>query len=242
MSQALRNGSILSAVAGLFIGVAAQAQQIPTIPIPAIDAEDLGFRAFNVKEFLRQNGPDRAIDASFTDAQAMPAPRMLDEIDFIFQDQAAGIICEVTLLPIANANRPYPMIDCGVSNDPLAQFRGGEDIPANRYFDDIGHDTELMEYDAQSYSQSVLETIVATKDRFTFSLQRIWTFAQDDTSVCIQGEILMEGIEAPIAHVGLVCNEDVPVSNHLGDIFIAYEEDLSAVLFPDMFLDGPGSY
>lgn len=256
MSSQLRT-SLAAAGIGLLLAGVSQAQQmpgqqvLPNLEIPTVNADNLGFRVFLVREYLHDL-TDKSVPVSYdgqtqNDAailtQTQRQPRALTEVDFILQDEVSGIICESKLAPIINADRPFPMTHCAPSRDPLAQFAGGEQMRARDYFDGISQATELMDYDPETASQSVVETITMTKDEFSFSLQREWRFSQEgDVSVCLGGQMWMEGIDAPISSVEPVCNEEIPVTDYMGDIFIEHEADLGPLMFPDMYGSGPSQF
>lgn len=237
--------SLAAAGFSILTAGAPQAQQtLPIIPVPTVEADDFGFRIFRVMDFLQKQN-DRSVPVAYEDGVqlAQAAPKSLADVDFIFQDTASGIICESKLVPIMNAGKPYPMTKCGVSRDPLRQFQGGEESSAQEYFDDIAYVTELQAYDSNDNSMSVVENIIATKGEFTFSLQRAWEFTHSgDVHTCLSGHMKMEGVNEPITTIDEICNEDPPVTNYMGDIFIEYEQELAPFMFPDMFNGGPSSF
>lgn len=241
MSSALKTTLAAAGISVLAAG--ASAQGLPNIPAPTVEAGDLGFRVILVHDFLKSMN-DRSVPVSYDGQvqQVQAAPRSLEDIDFIFQDKAAGVICESTLMRIANANRPYSAVDCGESRDPLRQFTGGEKLSATQYFDAVSRVSDIVGYDAVEQSQSVLETIAMVKGEFSFTLQRQWKFTEDNVSVCVNGQMWMEGYDEAIAEADEICNDDVPASDYLADIFFEYEEELGPIIMPDFYDNGPSSF
>lgn len=241
MSSALK--TTLAAAGISVLAASVNAQGLPNIPAPIVEAGDLGFRVILVRDFI-QSMNDRSVPVAYDGQvqQVQAAPRSLEDIDFIFQDKPAGVICESSLIPIANANRPYPNVECGESRDPLRQFTGGDKLSATQYFDAVSRVSELISYDASTQSQSVLETIAMVKGEFSFTLQRQWQFAEDNVSVCVNGQMWMEGYDEAIAEADEICNNDVPASDYLADIFFEYEDDLGPIIMPDFYDNGPSNF
>lgn len=237
MRPSSKSLSFLSAGFGLALGSMAAAQHAGEIPIPVINGDDMGVRVYNVQQFLSE-ASDQSVPVSYVDAQEIvpQEPRSLNDVDFIIHDRVSGTICDVKVLALVNdAERiPRPNVDCRHGDGAeLAQLMGGEETPAQEYFDELRYSNTLLEPYPADYGRGVMEIINAEKDGFSFSLQRTWNFSTEGVEVCLKGQASMG--ERQLAASEVECH-DAPVSEYLDSAVFAPNEDfLAPILFPGMF-------